>query len=141
MIDNHLTVPLKRQGLLDMFNGINVSQTRHYIKINCHTYINKFCKKYLETWLDKVPMPENQPTSLPTDASWIMKFNVAVGPTNPKIQQQLATKMQIKYKGGVGELIWSTMTCRPDITFTSVKLSKSNLALAEHRYHGLKHAT
>jgi len=42
MIDNHLTIPLKIQGLLDMFNGINISQTSHYIKIDCLTYINKF---------------------------------------------------------------------------------------------------
>jgi hypothetical protein len=31
-----------------MFNGIDVTQTRHYVKIDCHTYILKFCEKYLE---------------------------------------------------------------------------------------------
>jgi hypothetical protein len=30
--------------------------------------------------------------------------------------------------------------CRPNIAFTSVKLSQSNSAPAEHHYHGLKHA-
>jgi hypothetical protein len=35
LIDDKLSIPLKRQGLLDMFNGINVTQTRDYIKINC----------------------------------------------------------------------------------------------------------
>jgi hypothetical protein len=44
IIDDKLSVPLKRQGLLDMFNGINLTQTRYYIKIDCHTYIDKFCK-------------------------------------------------------------------------------------------------
>jgi hypothetical protein len=48
--------------------------------------------------------------------------------------------MEIKCKGGVGELIWAMTTCRPDISFTSVKLSQSNLAHAEHHCHGLKHA-
>jgi hypothetical protein len=48
--------------------------------------------------------------------------------------------MQIKYKIRVGELIWAMTTCRPDISFTSVKLSQSNSAPAEHHYHGLKHA-
>ena len=56
MIDDKLKIPLKRQGLLDMFNGIDVIQTRDYIKINCHTYIDKFCGKYLNTWLNKVPI-------------------------------------------------------------------------------------
>jgi hypothetical protein len=48
--------------------------------------------------------------------------------------------MGIKYKGGVGKLIWAMTTCRPDILFTSIKLSQSNSAPAEHHYHDLKHA-
>jgi hypothetical protein len=84
LIDDQLSILLKCQGLLNMFNGIDVTQTQDYIKIDCHTYINKFCKKYLNTWLHKVPMTENQPTPLPTDATWIKKFNAAVGPTDPK---------------------------------------------------------
>jgi hypothetical protein len=111
LIDDQLSIPLKRQGLLDMFNGIDVTQTRDYIKINCHTYINKFCEKYLNMWLHKVPMTENRPTPLPTNATWIKKFNAAAGPADPKQQLQLATKIEIKYKGGIGELIWAMTTC------------------------------
>jgi hypothetical protein len=105
-----------------MFNGIDVLQTRDYIKIDCHTYINKFCEKNLNTWLSKVPLTENRPTPLPTDATWIKKFNAAVGPFDPHDQKLLATKMQLKYKAGIGKLIWAMTTCRPDIAFTSVKL-------------------
>ena len=140
MIDDNLSIPIKRQGLLDMFNGIDVTQTQDYIKLDCHTYINKLSEKYLDTWLNKVTLTENRPTPLPTDPSWIKKFNAAVGPSDPKDQANLATKMQLKYKAGVGELIWAMTTCRPDIAFTSVKLSQSNSAPSEHHYHGLKHA-
>jgi hypothetical protein len=140
LLDDQLSIPLKQHGLLDMFNGIDVLQTSDYIKIDCHTYINKLCKKYLDTWLSKVPLTENCPTPLPTDATWIKKFNVAFGSFDPHDQKLLATKMQLKYKAGVGKLIWALITCRPDIAFTSVKLSQSNSAPAEHHYHGLKHA-
>jgi hypothetical protein len=75
-----------------MFNGIDVTQMQDYIKIDCHTYMNKFCNNYLNTWLHKVPMTENRPTPLPTDATWIKKFNATMGPTDPKEQLQLATK-------------------------------------------------
>jgi len=94
MIDDQLSIPLKRQGLHDMFNGIDVTQTRDYIKIDCHSYINKFCEKYLDTWLNKVPMTENRPTPLPTDATWIKKFNAAIGSSDPKEQSRLAATMQ-----------------------------------------------
>jgi hypothetical protein len=78
MLDEKLTMPIKRQGLLDMFNGVNAVQTKHYIKINCHTYIDKFCNKYLDTWLNKVPLTENCPTPLPTDSTWLKKFNASL---------------------------------------------------------------
>jgi hypothetical protein len=48
--------------------------------------------------------------------------------------------MQIKYRAGMGKLIWAMMTCHPDIAITSIKLSQSHSTPAEHHYHGLKHA-
>ena len=123
-----------------MYNGIDILQTKDYIKIDVHSYIQKFCSKYEDTWLSKVLLTENRPTPLPTDPNWIKKFNSAIGPSKFKAQQELATKMQIKYKSGVGEIIWAMTTCQPDIAFTSVKLSQSNSAPAEHHYHGLKHS-
>jgi hypothetical protein len=133
-------MPVKRQGFLDTFNGIDVIQTRHYMKIDCHTYISKFCEKYLDSWLGKVLLTANKPTPLPTVPTWLKKFNATTSPTNLYDQAKLAKAMQIKYRAGVGKLIWAMTTCRPDIAFTSVKLSQSNSAPAEHHYHGLKHA-
>jgi hypothetical protein len=46
-IDNELLIPMKWQGFLDMYNRIDVAQTRDYIKISCTTFINKICEKYL----------------------------------------------------------------------------------------------
>jgi hypothetical protein len=91
LIDDELSIPIKRQGLLGMLNGIDVTQTRDYIKIDCHTYVDKFCEKYLQTWLLKVPLSENRPTPLPTNPKWIKSFNAATGPSDPKDQQQLAS--------------------------------------------------
>ncbi len=59
MLDEKLTMPIKRQGLLDMFNGVNVVQKKNYVKIDCHTYIDKFCSKYLNLWLNQVSLLEN----------------------------------------------------------------------------------
>jgi hypothetical protein len=48
MIDNKLSIPMKWQGYLDMYNGIDVLQMRDYIRITCKTFINKTCNKYLD---------------------------------------------------------------------------------------------
>ncbi len=110
------------------------------MKINCHTYISKFCAKYLDSWLGKVPLTTNRPTPLLTVSTWLKKFNAATGPTDPSEQAKLASAMHIKYRGGVSKLIWAMTTCRPDNAFTSVELLQLNSAPAKHHYHGLKHA-
>jgi hypothetical protein len=123
-----------------MFNGVNVVQTRNYVKIDCNTYIDKMCAKYLNMWLNKVPLSENRPTSLPLEGNWIKGFNAASGPTDPKVQAALEASLQLEYRAGIGELIWAMTTWQPDIAYTGVKLSQSNSAPAEIHYHGLKHA-
>ena len=40
-IDSHLQQKLKRQGLLTSFNGIDIQQSKLFIKIGCHRYICK----------------------------------------------------------------------------------------------------
>jgi hypothetical protein len=140
MLGKKLTMPIKWQGLLDMFNGVDVTQIKHYIKIDCPTHVNKLCAKYLDSWLHIVQTTANWPTPLPTDSTWLKKFNAAVGPNNPQAQCKLEALMQINYHGGIGKLIWAMTTCRPNLAYTAVKLSQSNTRPAEHHYHGLKHA-
>jgi hypothetical protein len=140
MINDNLTMPIKQQELLDMFIGIDILQTCHYIKVSCHTYISKFCDKYLASWLSKTRITGDCPTMLLTDSTWLKKFNVAIGPADPKLHTKLKASMQIKYHGGVRELIWAMTTCRPDIAFTAVKFSQSNSNPAKHHFYGFKHA-
>jgi hypothetical protein len=140
MIDDKLMIPMKRQGFLDMYNGIDVIQTRDYIKISCKSFIEKICAKYLISWMHNFTSTDDRPTPLPTDPTWYKKFNAAIGDPDPKQQAKLAKKMGLTYRCGVGELIWAMTTTRPDVAFASVKLSQANSAPDEHHYHGVKHA-
>jgi hypothetical protein len=140
LIDDELSIPMKRQGYLDMYNCIDVMQMRDYIKISTTTFINKITNKYLSTWMQNFTMTEDRPTPLPSDATWLKKFNAAIGNPDPIIQKKLATSMQLTYRSGVGELIWAMTTTRPDLAYASVKLSRANCCPHEHHYHGVKHA-
>jgi hypothetical protein len=140
MIDDRLTIPMKRQGFLDMYNGIDVTQTCHYIKISCTLYLNKICEKHLLSWMRNFTSTDDRPTPLPTDPAWMKKFNAAMGDPDPKVQAQLAKTMEINYRSGVGELIWAMTTCRPDMAYASVKLSRANSCPHDHHFHGVKHA-
>ncbi len=141
MLDDKLSIPIKHQGHLDMYNGVNVHQTRDYIKLTCTTFIDKISEKYLATWMIHMYASSTCPTPLPSDASWWWDFNAATGrDPDAKVQATLATTMQLNYRAGVGELIWAMTTCRPDVAFASVKLSQSNSCPHKIHYHSLKHA-
>ena len=51
MLDDKLTIPIKRQGFLDVYNGIDVYQTRDYIKIVYNSFSDKCCEKYIDMWM------------------------------------------------------------------------------------------
>jgi hypothetical protein len=140
MFDNKLSIPLRHQGHLDMYNGVNVLQTHHYICLSCTSFIDKISAKYLSSWMKHMYVSSSRPTPFPTDSAWWGKFNKAVGDPADKAQASLAKDMQLNYHAGVGKLIWAMTTCRPDLAFASVKLSQSNLCPHKIHYHGLKHA-
>jgi hypothetical protein len=140
MIDNKLTIQVKRQGYLDMYNGINVHQTRHYIEISVRSFIDKVFEKHSATWMKSAyPSPAHS-TPLPSNPIFQKKFNSSTGNPDKNVQLKLAKAMQIGYRSGVGELIWTITTCCPDLAYSSVKLSQSNSCSHEIHYHGLKHA-
>jgi hypothetical protein len=66
MIDNKLTIPVKRQRYLDMYNGINVLQTRHYIKVSVRLFIKKVFEKHLATWMKSAYPSAARSTPLPS---------------------------------------------------------------------------
>jgi hypothetical protein len=140
IIDDKLKIPIKQQGYLDMYNGIDVLRTWHYIKINVKTFIDKVFERHIATWMKTSYPTPNHGTPLPSDATWLKKFNAAIGEPDKEVQSNLAKTMQLSYRSGVGERIWAMTTCHPDLSYTSAKLSQSNTCPHELHYHGLKHA-
>ncbi len=140
LIDDKLKIPIKWQGYLDMYNGVDILQTRHYIKLSVKTFNDKVFKPYFRTWMKTCyPMPSCS-TPLPSNQTWLKKFNAAIGDPDPKVQAQLTESMQLTYRSGVGKLIWGMTTCWPDLAYTSVKLSQSNTCPHELHFHSLKHS-
>ena len=138
LIDDHLTIPLKRLGLINLFNGLNVTQTQDYIKISCKTYIERICEKYLDSWMNKQQM-SNRPTPLPQAESFLKSFITATGDPSTAAQEKLSNEMGIKYRNGLGELIYALVTCRPEISYAVVKCAQATVSPHEIHYHAVKH--
>ena len=122
LIDQEMSAPLKREGLLKRFNGIDIEQTKDFIRVSCHTYISKI--------LQKKPFDltctSNKPTPMSPDNDFIRKLDTSVGPTNDADKQQLQQEMQFKYRNATGELLFAMVTCRPDISNAIIKLTQFN---------------
>jgi hypothetical protein len=139
MIDDHLSMPIKRMGFVTLFNGIDVLQSRYYVKISCETYIEKFCMKYLTTWLKDTPISV-RPTPMPSSKSFLDGFQTAEGNPDEKIQEKLKKQYGFGYRNGIGELIYAMVTCRPDISTTVVRCSQRSACPAEQHYNAVRHA-
>jgi hypothetical protein len=105
LINTELSILMKQQGYLDMFNGIDVLQTRDYIKISSSTFINKISEKYLSSWMHNFRTTSDRPTPLPLDPTWTKKLNAAIGDPDSIVQKKLATSMQLSYLCGIEELL------------------------------------
>jgi len=133
LIDDNLTIPLKRLGILTLFNGLDITQSKYYIKVSCKTYIERICDKYLDGWMNKHHM-STRPTPLPPSASFLTTFLSATGDSSPKEQDTLSAKMGLKYRNALGELIYALVTCRPEISYAVVKCVQATIWPHEIHY-------
>ena len=86
-IDDHLSIPIKQQGMVTLFNGIDVLQLRYYMKISAEAYIEKMGAKYLEMWHKEVPMMAECPVPIVTHESLLETCHNADGDTDSMIQK------------------------------------------------------
>ena len=135
-IDSELQIPIKRQGLLTLFNGLDVQQSRWYIKMSVHTYLTKTLEPYFKDWLDIPSKP--LPVPLGTNEKFHAELYKAIGNPDLKVQAALAKRMGFGYRKAIGELIWPMTTCRPDLAQAVVKCSQASAAPTETHYNAIK---
>ena len=100
--------------------GIDVHQTRHYIKIYNKTYIEKILKNH--PWLHQEKPAADFPLPMWADNDYIRTLEEAEPFTEDERVQHKAT-VGFSYRQAIGEIIYALVTCRPDISFAAIKLS------------------
>lgn len=138
-IDQHMRIRIKYQGQLQMFNGMDIVQTRYYIKIHCGTYLRKTLGNHSHLVADA--KSKLYPIPYPADHEYTTKLDTAVPPSTEADQCRLSTQMQINYCQVIGLWIWPMIKCRPDISFHISKLSQSLANPAKEHYEAIKHVS
>ena len=73
-----------------MYNGVDIYQTRNYIKINIKTFTKKAFAKHISAWMNTSYPTPNQSTPLPSNDKWLKLFTNATGNLDPNRQATLA---------------------------------------------------
>jgi hypothetical protein len=137
LLDDKLSIPMKRQGLVTLYNGLDIHQTRDYIKISCVTYIDYISNIHLDHGWMKSYLISDCPTPLPTTASFMKALQTEQGNTDPVAQRTLEKKMGFSYWSGIGQLVHAMVCCRPDLSFATVKLSQHNTCPGRVHFEGV----
>ena len=131
--------PFSYLGLLDDFNGVDVRQYSDRTVLSCTSYIERLLRSHNwstpSSYEDRDP---NKPQSpLPTDAvSQMYSHQGFAEGTND--YQKLVDDYGFGYRTLLGELLYAYVTCRPDIGYAVIALSKFSTCPASYHFAMLK---
>ena len=133
-IGSHLTVPLNDLGLIRKFNGVNIHQTRWYIKVSCEDYLTKILLAHQWHNLKAATLP----VPMRSDSKYQRSLETATRPSTPQEQQEIQTQAGFSYRMTTGELIYALVVARPEISFAVIKLSQYGENPALIHYQAIK---
>ena len=133
-IGEELLVPLNHLGLIKKFNGVDILQTRDYVKVSCESYINKIIEHH--GWND-LPAA-NKPIPMRSDPKYVAMLETADTPTTDKERKDLEKQMGFSYRSIVGELVFAMVIARADLSYCITKLSQWNKNPAKCHYQAGK---
>ena len=137
-INKEMTIEVKDLGRLDRYNGVDVTQSKHFVKLSNATYIKKI-KAGHESWLQHQKPISNKPIPMHSENEYIRRLESATPPADHDQQRALQLRMGINYRQAIGELIYAMVSCRPDISFPLIKLSQYSNNPAQEHYEAVKH--
>ena len=120
-INAKMTMDVKGLGVVGRFNGMDIEQTKWYIKIHSGRYIEKMLENH--GWTHAGPKPI-MPIPLPSENDFVKQLETAIPPMNATEQEQLKKEMGFNYRKVIGECLWPMVKCRPDISPHIIKLSQ-----------------
>ena len=136
-IGSHVT--LAGNSLLTKFNGVQVEQSKQYIRIYSTDYIDRLLARHgwvTPSTTDDCPSFTKEPMSSPT----YKQIDSEVGPPEHSSEGIALTHASgFSYRQLLGELIYVYVTCRLDIGFALTKLAQYSQHPAPIHFNALKH--
>jgi hypothetical protein len=131
-----MTIQVKQLGLISRFNGVDIAQTRYFIKLYNRTYIDKILVRHHWIHSENKP-PALFPTPMQADSKYQRSLEEIHHPTETEIKA-IEKEMGFGYRQAIGELIYALVTCRPDISYAVIKLSQYSTRPCRIHFEAIK---
>ena len=86
-IDSNMTISVKPHGLVTCFNGMDIIQTKHCIKLHCASYIWKVLATH--DWFHDGVAEDQKLIPMLSNNAYLKKLDNAVPPESESVQLQL----------------------------------------------------
>ena len=136
-INSKLSIQIKSLGTIHRFNGVDIDQTRNYIKVYNQRYIEKILAD--KNWLDASIPNNTYATHIPMHHD--NEFNKNIEEATPIPITELSSvekEMGFTYRQGIGELLYALIMCRPDISYPVIKLSQYSTRPARIHFEAVR---
>ena len=135
-INSKMTIDVKELGMIDRFNGVDILQTRNFIKLSNATYFRKIFQHH--HWMrDEYPLSKTKPVPMRDNPNFQRDLENAE-PLTPEELAATEKKLGFTYRQAIGEMIYGLVTCRPDISFAITKLSQYSARPALIHFEAIK---
>ena len=125
------------QGIGIQYNGVDIHQTRDYIKLSCESYISRLLQTH--GWSTPDGRTSDRHDSVPLSPDAVPRLYEATGaPEGTSEHRALEAKVGYPYRQVLGELIYAYVVCRLDIGYAIALLAQFAQAPAEIHYVALK---
>ena len=132
MIQKQMANELHELGIIKRFHGLDIHQTRDYMKISCELYIDKIISHHGRE-NDKTA---DCPIPMRNDSAYQASVELAKAPETEKEQIELEEALGFSYCQAIEDLIFALIICRPDIAVPFIKLSQYASRPASEHYGG-----
>jgi hypothetical protein len=132
-------ITIRNDGKLERFNGLDVEQTRRFIKVSCHTFLDKMLKGH--GWETSRPDDIDHSQRVPLSDSKVQELQLEeAGPkVGTREHSALEKEAGFSYRQLLGEIIYAYVVCRFDISFAVTFLSRFATCPTRKHYQALKH--
>jgi hypothetical protein len=119
-------------GITCRYNGLDVHQTSHYIKINCEVYLRRILQTH--GWETPQARESDRHDCVPLSPDAMSSLALLTGPDEASSAHvDLEKRVGFSYRQVLGELTYAYVICRLDIGFAVTFLAR--FALAPHHDH------